>query len=203
MSLLPLDQGLARIRASVAAVSDTEICDVSDAARRVLAHDVYAGAPVPPIAKSAMDGYAVFADDVPGTLRVSQQVFAGYAAEPLVPGTCARIYTGSVLPYGADTVIMQEDVERDGDDVTFPATADRGNNVRVAGCDIAQGDLLVRAGRVLTAADIALLSLIGLPTVEVKRRLVIGVFSTGDELVSSGSELVSDWQLVDSNRPQI
>ena len=203
MSLLPLDQGLAKIRASVHAISDTEICDVSDAAGRVLAHDVYAGAPVPPVAKSAMDGYAVLADDVPGTLTVSQQVFAGYAAEPLEPGTCARIYTGSVLPTGADTVIMQEDVERHGDDVTFSATVNRGNNVRVAGCDIAQGDLVARAGKVLTAADIALLSLIGAPTVEVKRRLVIGVFSTGDELVSSGAELVSDWQLVDSNRPQI
>lgn len=203
MSLLPLDQGLAQIRASVDAISDTQICDVSDAAGRVLAQDVIANAPVPPVAKSAMDGYAVLADDVPGTLRVSQQVFAGYAAEPLLPGTCARIYTGSVLPSGADTVIMQEDVERHGDNVAFSATAERGNNVRSAGCDIAPGDFVARAGKVLTAADIALLSLIGKSTVTVKRRLVIGVFSTGDELVISGTQPVSDWQLVDSNRPQI
>lgn len=203
MSLLPLDQGLARIRDSVESIADTEVCEVSEAAGRVLAETVFANAPIPPVAKSAMDGYAVLADDLPATLRVSQQVFAGYAAEPLAQGTCARVYTGSVLPPGADTVVMQEEVQRVDDDVTFSAEVRRGNNVRLAGCDIAQGDLVASAGKVLTAADIALLSLIGASTIKVARRLVVGVFSTGDELVNSGGESVLDWQLVDSNRPQM
>ncbi|HEX2760181.1 MAG TPA: hypothetical protein VHM27_06695, partial [Rhizomicrobium sp.] len=114
---------------------------------RVLADCVIAGRDQPPFAVSAMDGYALRSSDTPGTLQVAGESAAGHGFEGRCEsGTAIRISTGAAMPDGADTVVIQEDVRRDGDVITVPA-ADAGKNIRPRGCDFTAGTVLLCAGR--------------------------------------------------------
>lgn len=170
---------------------------------RVLAEDAHATANVPAHTNSAMDGYAVRAGDLApdsGRLQVIGTAMAGapYRGE-VRPGQCVRIMTGAPLPAGADTVVMQEQVERAGEWIEVRGAHRRGDNVRAAGEDLRTGDLALGAGHRLLPADLGLLASLGRVEVGVARRVRVAFFSTGDELRSLGEPL-DEGQIYDSNR---
>jgi molybdopterin molybdotransferase len=184
-------QALARVLDGVTPLP-TESSALEDAHGRVLASGAAALRTQPPADLSAMDGYAVRADDVaaaPATLTLVGEVAAGHPfPNPLGPGQTARIFTGGVLPNGADTVVIQELTKRTGDHVDVLRATGRGKNVRRAGLDFSRGDLLLAAGRRLTARDLALAAAMNHPRLDVHRRPRVGILATGDELVAPGRE---------------
>jgi molybdopterin molybdotransferase len=203
--MMSVDEAVAIICARVSAVQDVETVALGDADGRILANEISAALPLPPFTNSAVDGYAVRGGDL---LRDKETVFpvtgrvqAGAAAiEAIEPGHAVRIFTGAPMPEGADTVFMQEDVRLDGDgQVVLPAGLKPGANVRPAGEDIAAGTPALAAGLRLRPQDIALAAAFGLTHMDVRRRIRVAVFSTGDELVSPGSPRAAA-QLFDSNR---
>lgn len=164
---------------------------------RVLAADVIATRALPGFDNSAMDGYAVRAADLPGTLPVVGTAAAGGDTQPVPAGAAARIFTGAPVPPGLDTVVMQEDATRAGDLVTLPA-ARVGDHVRRRGEDVAPGDRVLTAGTRLTAWHLGLLAALGHATVLVARAPRVAVIATGDELVDVTAE-PGPGQLVDSS----
>ena len=203
-TFLPLDEALQRIRAGLAPVEGYQQLALRDALGRVLAEDVASPIDVPAYTNSAMDGYAVRSADLPGDgetrLTVVGTAFAGQPFEgPVEAGAAVRIMTGAMLPAGADTVVMQEDAERDGDELTLRPGHKSGQHVRHAGEDIAAGGTALAAGKRLRPAEIGLLASLGVPEVRVRRRLRVAFFSTGDELRSIGEPL-EEGQIYDSNR---
>jgi molybdopterin molybdotransferase len=157
---------------------------------RVLADDLKALRSQPPAAVSAMDGYAVRAADVarvPATLKVIGEVPAGHPFEGAVgPGEAARIFTGGVLPSGADTVVIQENTTRDGDSVVVTSAVEPSRNIRHEGLDFKRGATLLAGGHRLTDRDLALAAAMNHSTVPVHRRPKVAVLATGDELVAPG-----------------
>ncbi|GLK80597.1 molybdopterin molybdotransferase MoeA [Methylopila turkensis] len=170
---------------------------------RVTSSAVISPAPLPPFDHSAMDGYAV-AD--PGRLRhrVRGRLTAGGrgAPEPLAPGDAARIFTGAPLPPGARAVVMQERVLREGDDIVLTAALEDGANVRRRGEDVAAGDALVPEGVTLDARHLAILAASGVERAVVRRKVVVGLLSTGDELLEHGRPLAPG-RIHDANRPML
>ncbi len=167
---------------------------LAQAAGRVLAQDGIAGRAQPPFDASAMDGYAVRAADAQAgaTLRVIGQAAAGHGfAGGLGPGEAVRIFTGAPVPPGANRVVIQEDVTRDGDRVTLNAAPETGTNIRVKASDFAAGDRL-GAPRRLGPNDLALLAAMNLGQVSVARRPVVALIATGDELRMPGERLGED-----------
>jgi molybdopterin molybdotransferase len=181
--VISVEEALARVLRPLDKLPPEQI-SLTDGLGRVLAEDLPARRTQPPFAVSAMDGYAVRADDVaqiPADLRIVAEVPAGAGFDGEVgAGEAARIFTGAPLPVGTDTVVIQEDTERDGDHVRVLETARRGRYVRPAGLDFAEGDLLLRAGRRLTARDIGLAAAMNRPWLFVHRRPRVGILSTGD-----------------------
>jgi molybdopterin molybdotransferase len=179
-----------------------EQISIAEGVGRVLAEDITARRTQPPFAVSAMDGYAVRADDVktvPAELRIVAEVPAGAGFGGHVgPGESARIFTGAPLPAGTDTIVIQEDTERLGDRVRVLEGAPRGRYVRREGLDFSEGEALLRAGRRLTARDIGLLAAMNRPWLFVHRRPRIGIMSTGDEIVMPGDP-IGPHQIVSSN----
>jgi molybdopterin molybdotransferase len=173
-----------------------------DAHGHVLAADLVAQRTQPPTDVSAMDGYAVRAADTenaPARLTVIGEVAAGRPFEREVgAGEAARIFTGGVMPRGADAVVIQEVTDRDGDTVIIKRPETKGRNVRPEGLDFRAGATLLRAGRRLRAADLALAAAMNHATVTVNRRPRIAVLATGDELVAPGTE-PAPGQIVSSN----
>src|SRR5260370_27136534 len=160
----------------VAPVAGIEKAPLRQALGRTLAEDIAAPIAVPGYDNSAVDGYAVRFDDLdaarPTTLRCVDRIAAGHdRAGALAPGIAARIFTGALLPEGADVVIMQEDCERDGDRVTVRPGIKRGANTRRAGEDVAHGALALTAGRRLGPADLGLLAALGFVGGPVRREL--------------------------------
>lgn len=171
---------------------------LDDAVGRVLAKDIVAERALPGFDNSAMDGYAVRATDLPGTLAVAGVVAAGQLDIAPVPvGAAVRIFTGAPMPPGADVVVLQEDAQRDGDRVTLPITP-RGENVRVVGEDIAIGELALAAGTRLSGWDLGVLAALGVTEVTVARRPRVALIGTGDELVDIATP-PGPGQLVDSS----
>lgn len=202
-SLAP-DVALERIKDSVAPVTGSERVAIRSALGRILAADISSGIDVPGGTNSAMDGYAIRSADVPREgpreLRVIGTAWAGKPlSSALGPGTAARIMTGALLPDGADTVVIQELAQRQGDIIRINAGITPGDNVRRAGEDIASGDVVLTRGHRLTPADIGLLASLGMGEVDVTRRLRVAFFSTGDELRSIGESL-GRGDIYDSNR---
>ncbi len=205
MALLPLNDALAQILSTAPAPPKVESLSIFDGLGRVLGASVVNPRDVPPFDNSAMDGYAVRAAELPATLRVSQRIPAGAPAAPLEPGTVARVFTGAVIPPGADAVVMQEDVSvppGEAIEVTFGQPATVGQHIRRRGSDIMAGLTVLEPGRVLQPQDLALLAATGAPRVEVYRRLRVAIFSTGDELVPPG-KVPEDWQIFNSNSVQL
>ena len=203
-ALLSVAQARARILAAVAPIKNIETLPLREALGRVLAGAIVAPIDVPSHTNSAMDGYAVRAADLPEEgvreFRVPGTSWAGRPwLSPIEPGQAVQIMTGAMVPEGADTVVMQEQVERDGDRVRIGSGHQCGQNVRAAGEDIAAGQQVFTAGKRLTAADIGVLASLGLAEVAVFRKLKVAFFSTGDELRSVG-EALGPGEIYDSNR---
>jgi molybdopterin molybdotransferase len=189
MALMPVAEALAQVLAGTAPLPVEEV-SLSDAQGRVLAEDLTALRTQPPADVSAMDGYAVRAGDIasaPVTLKVIGEVAAGHPFDGRVAaGEAARIFTGGVMPEGADTVVIQELTHRDGDSVTVQKSAFKGRNVRYAGIDFKQDAVLLAKGRALTDRDLMLAAAMNHPRLRVHRRPHVAVLGTGDELVMPG-----------------
>jgi molybdopterin molybdotransferase len=168
----------------------SEVVDVLEASGRVVAEEVRATRDLPPWDNSAMDGYALRVADAaqpPAALSVSQSVGAGQTPTPLLAGTAARIMTGAPLPDGADTVVMREDVdESDPTRVTVRVAPRAGDHVRRRGEDVSAGDVVLGPGEVVHPADVAILCSVGRARVRVRRRPVVAILSTGDEIAEVG-----------------
>ena len=202
--LLPPDEAMRRIRAHVRAVDATETVAVIDALGRVAARDVVSPMNVPGHVNSAMDGYACAGDSLPETgPRWYEVAGAAYAGKPFAgrigPSQAVRIMTGAVMPEGADTVVMQEHVEVDGDRVRIPPGARPGQHVRLAGEDLAAGAVVVPRGRRLMPAEMGLLASLGIAEVRTFRTLRVAYFSTGDEIRPPGAPF-EPGLVYDSNR---
>ena len=202
--LLPPGEAMRRIRAHVRPIEATETVAVIDALGRVAARDVVSPMDVPGHVNSAMDGYACAGDslphDAPRWYEVVGTAWAGRPfAGPAGPSQVVRIMTGAVMPAGADTVVMQEHVETDGDRVRIPPGIEVGQHVRQAGEDVAAGAVVVPRGRRIMPAEMGLLASLGVAGVEVHRTLRVAYFSTGDEVRPPG-EPFEPGLVYDSNR---
>lgn len=200
--LLPVSDAQQRILDAVPVLPAEQI-PLSAGLGRVLAADVAARRSQPPMPVSAMDGYAVRAADVaalPATLKIVGYAPAGHAfAGTVGPGEAVRIFTGAPVPDGADAIVIQENTEKDGETVrVVEGTAPKGRYVRPAGLDFAEGDVLLRAGKVLTARDIGLAAAMNVPWLMVRRKPRIAILATGDEIVMPGDPIGRD-QIVSSN----
>ncbi|MBX6322082.1 MAG: molybdopterin molybdotransferase MoeA, partial [Rhodospirillaceae bacterium] len=203
--MLSVEEAQARVRAAFRPLG-TEQVGLSEAVGRVLAEDVVARRTQPPVAVSAMDGYAVRAADVakvPARLKVVGRVPAGAAwPHPLKPGEAVRIFTGAPLPVGADAIVIQEDADAEDGHVRVREGAAPGRYVRQAGLDFREGEVGLEAGRLLTARDVGLAAAMNVPWLRVRRRPRIAILSTGDEIVMPG-EPVGPNQIVSSNGPAL
>jgi molybdopterin molybdotransferase len=202
--LLPVAEAERLIGARVNPVSGSETVPLRAALGRVLAADVVAPVNLPPFDNSAVDGYAVRGEDIDAAseqrLVIVDRIAAGHSGNhPVRPGEAVRIFTGAPMPAGADTVFMQEDCRIDGGRVIVPPGLPRGANRRLAGEDIRVGAVALPVGRRLLAQNVALAAALGLTELDVKRRVRVALFSTGDEIAEPGSPLASA-ALYDSNR---
>ncbi|MDV7338884.1 molybdopterin molybdotransferase MoeA [Terasakiella sp. A23] len=201
MSLLPLDDAFAKVAEGIKTLTAEQI-SVAEALGRVLAEDVAARLTQPPSAVSSMDGYAVRSADVQTQPVIVERVGESQAGGPfegtVSPGQCVRIFTGAPMPAGADAVIMQEDTDVAGNQVTLKEVAYEGKFVRRAGLDFSEGDILLKKGQLLSARDIGLLCAMNVPWVKVYRKPRVAILATGDELVMPG-EAVRESQIVSSN----
>ena len=201
MALMPVADALAAILAGAEPLAE-EMIALDDAFHRVLARDVAALRTQPPQAMSAMDGYAVRAADaakMQARLKVIGEVAAGRPfARAVGPGEAVRIFTGGVVPDGADAVIIQEDTVADGGNITITEAAIAGRHIRPAGVDFRQGDVLLSAGGRLTDRDLSLAASMNYPELPVRRRPKVVLLATGDELVMPGS-MPGPGQIVYSN----
>ncbi|ADG15457.1 molybdopterin molybdotransferase MoeA [Paraburkholderia atlantica] len=172
-------------------IDGIETLPTLDALNRVLATDVTSPLDVPPMHTSAMDGYAVrIADLAHGSrLPVSQRIPAGHAPAPLAPNSTARIFTGATVPAGSDAVVMQEQTEVAGDEVTIVHRPQAGEWITAQGADIRAGSVILPAGTRLTPQALGLAASVGCAQLEVRRRVKVAVFFTGDELTMPGEPL--------------
>jgi molybdopterin molybdotransferase len=190
VALMPVADALSAVLAGAEPLPE-EMVALDAAHHRVLARDVAALRTQPPQAMSAMDGYAVRATDashVAARLKVIGEVAAGRPFETaLRAGEAVRIFTGGVIPEGADAVVIQEDTVRDGDSIDVTEAAVAGRHIRPAGVDFHEGDVLLRGGRRLTDRDLSLAAGMNHPQLPVRRCPKIAVLATGDELVMPGT----------------
>jgi len=187
--MLSFDEALRRVLSNVVRVGSERV-SLPEALGRVLARPILARAPFPSFSASAMDGYAVaaswFEGSGPWTLEVVGESRMGALPAPLRARAACRIFTGAALPTGADAVVMQEDVTRDGDHVTFATAPPAGAHVRHAGEDLKQGDLALDRGTRLGAFHLALAASLDYPELTVSTRPRVSIVCTGDELRSPG-----------------
>ena len=200
--LLTVDQAIERILSQAIPVEKSETVDILDALDRILAEDLYSTIDVPGYDNSAMDGYAVSSEDCQSSgceLLVSQRIPAGQLGEKLIKGTAARIFTGAPIPDGADAVVMQELCQKVEDKIVINTIVKSGSNVRRAGEDIKTGGVVLSSGKRLRAQELGLLASVGLSACQVKRKLKVATFFTGDEIVLPGEPLAPG-QIYNSNR---
>ncbi len=200
--MLSVADALEKVAAGVTLLPAEQVA-LPDALGRVLAQDVASTLTHPPTAVSAMDGYAVRWDDlatIPGTLTVIGESAAGHAFDGAISaGQATRIFTGAAVPEGADTIVIQEDTERNGDRVTVTMKPNKqGEFVRPAGLDFSEGEVLLHAGHVVTARGVGLAAAMNVPWLMVRRRPRIAYVATGDEVVMPGQP-VAPGQIISSN----
>lgn len=201
MSMLSLVEARARILARARPLDAARI-PIEAAVGRVLAESIQAQRALPGFDNSAMDGYAVRASEATAgaTLPVVGELPAGAQADGALPeGAVMRIFTGAPLPAGADTVVMQENTQRDGDRVRMTQSTERGRHVRRAGSDVARGAQVIGAGRVLQVGDVALAGALGRSRVDVVRAPIVAILSAGDELIPVDAGAPRRGQVVASN----
>jgi molybdopterin molybdotransferase len=191
MALLPVSDAKARLLANARPVDGIETLPLGDAAARVLASDIKARLTQPPFNSSAMDGYALNAADAPqigSELTVIGSAAAGHAFEGnLGRGETVRIFTGAPVPQGADTILIQEDAEKIGDNrirTTFEVTA--GRHIRPRGQDFAEGETVLKAGTVIDFSHLTVAAAMNHPTLPVFRKPKVAILATGDELLEPG-----------------
>ena len=191
MALMPVTEAMAAILAGAEPLPE-EMVALDAAHHRVLARNLAALRTQPPQAMSAMDGYAVRSADASRAatqLKVIGEIAAGRPFEKAVgPGEAVRIFTGGVIPDGADAVVIQEDTVVEGIGITITEAAVPGRHIRPAGVDFNKGDVLLRGGSRLTDRDLSLAASMNYPELAVRRRPKVAVLATGDELVMPGSE---------------
>ena len=202
--LLTLEQARIKMLESIQPVTDSIEVATMDAFGYILAKDIHSPVDVPNYKNSAMDGYAIKATDLPDSgNKTFQLVGTSWAGKPydgeVNNNECIRIMTGAKLSADTDTVIMQEHITREDNNIIIAAGHKAEQNVRCAGEDIKKGALVLSKGKLIKAAEMGLIASLGFPKVEVLRRLKISFFSTGDELKGVG-ETLQDGQIYDSNR---
>jgi len=200
--LLNVDEALEQLLAGARPVAETETVPTLSATGRVLAAAQRSTMNVPPMDNSAMDGYAVRLADLKGPeprLKVAQKIQAGSTGKPLAPGTAARIFTGAPIPAGADAIVMQEHCVAEGDVVVVEKIPERGEWIRLTGSDIRTGGEVLPAGIRLRPQDTGLAASVGIASLPVRRRVRLGLFFTGDELVMPGDPLPPG-RIYNSNR---
>lgn len=198
-------EALAILKENIRPLAAGERVPLHEAAGRILHEAIIAPRPIPLTDNAAVDGYAFAHADylaADGNMPVSGRIAAGDLNPPALPsGHACRIFTGATMPAGADSVVMQEDTRSEDDkQVLIPAGLKAGANCRKAGEDVAAGQALLAAGTFLRPQDIAAVASIGQAEIDVARRLRVGVFSTGDELVQPGENIAAG-QVFDANRP--
>lgn len=204
----PVGEALDTLKSRLSPVVDRETVTSAKSRGRILATDHVAVRSNPPGANSAVDGYAFAYAGLPSGDMIElplmkERAAAGGPFTGTVPiGHAIRILTGALLPDGVDTVVLQEDVQIDGNTLRFPAGVKSGANARAAGEDVTAGTLALPMGHKMRAPDVALLSALGLPQAKVFKRLRVGVLSTGDELAEPGSTL-DPARTYDANRPML
>lgn len=202
--LLTVAQAKQHIRLALQEIAERESVPLGRALGRILADDVHSPIDIPPQRNAAMDGYAFSSQSVVTNQAFELQVAGTSWAGKPYPGfinanQCVRIFTGAVVPDATDSVIAQEQIDTVGNTIHFPADTKTFKNIRAAGSDVTQGEVLIAASKRLTAPDLGLLAAAGVARVMVKRQLKIGFFSTGDELTGLGNTL-QPGQIYDSNR---
>jgi molybdopterin molybdotransferase len=200
--LLSVDEALEVLLAGARPVAQIEEVATLEATGRVLARAQRSTMDVPPLDNSAMDGYAVRTADVnaPDTkLRIAQRIMAGHVGSALEPGTAARIFTGAPIPSGADAIVMQEFCAADGDAVVIKKVPEKDAWIRRRASDIARGAQVLAAGIRLRPQDTGLAASVGIKTLPLYRRVRMGLFFTGDELVMPGDPLPPG-RIYNSNR---
>jgi molybdopterin molybdotransferase len=196
--LLSVDEALARLLAEARPVKDVEAVSTLEATNRILARAQRSTMDVPPMDNSAMDGYAVRLAD--GTrLTVKQKIMAGSVGKPLEPGTAARIFTGAPIPPGADAIVMQEHCAVENEFVVIKKKPKFGEWIRRVGSDVRKGGEILPAGKRLLPQDTGLAASVGIKTLPVFRKVRLGLFFTGDELVMPGEPLAPG-RIYNSNR---
>jgi molybdopterin molybdotransferase len=198
---LGVDEALAQLLAGAQPVSETEDVATLGATNRILARPQRSTMDVPPMDNSAMDGYAVRLADLQAgkPLHVKQRIMAGSVGKPLEPGSAARIFTGAPIPPGADAVVMQEQAAVEGDLVSIKGNPLPGEWIRYVGSDIRKGAEILPAGKRLLPQDTGLAASVGIKSLPVFRRVKLGLFFTGDELVMPGEPLPPG-RIYNSNR---
>jgi len=202
MAMLAVREALDFLLSAARPVAEVEKIPTLEANGRVLASAVVSGMNVPGHDNTQMDGYAVRAADCAGgdaTLTVTQRIPAGHVGQPLLPGCAARIFTGAMIPEGADAVVMQEQCEANDGLVTIRHTPKAGEWIRRTGEDISVGSVILAAGTRLRSQELGLAASIGMAELSVRRKLRVAVFFTGDELTMPGEPLAPG-AIYNSNR---
>lgn len=195
-----VEEALEIILGASVPLSESEWLALDAALDRVLARDQVAASPIPAWPNSAMDGYALRSSDGDIPRQIVGSSFAGHPyVGSVAPGQAIRIMTGAIVPDDCDTVVPQEQTQRDGETVHFTSPIRAGANIRGIGDDLAQGEVALPAGTQLRPSQIGVLASLGIAEVEVLRRLRVAFFSTGDELRAVG-ETLRTAEIYDSNR---
>ncbi len=202
--LMTTEAALSELRSRLSCICETEDVSLAEASGRILAEDIVSAQAVPGHDNAAVDGYAVFFDDLSEkgdtNLPVTGRIAAGHPLDgKALPGNAYRIFTGAPMPEGPDTILMQEDCKLDGETVTIPPGIKRGANRRFAGEDISVGDTILTKGQRLRPQEVGLAASIGQKSLTVYHPLRVALFSTGDEVLDIGNPLVPG-RIYDSNR---
>jgi molybdopterin molybdotransferase len=199
--ILSVDEALQVLLSGARTVGEVEDVPTLEATGRILARAQRSTMDVPPMDNSAMDGYAVRVADLRKTdrLKVAQKIMAGSVGKPLEPATAARIFTGAPIPPGADAVVMQEFCTAEGNDVLVKKVPDKDEWIRRTASDVRKGGEILAAGKRLLPQDTGLAASVGIKTVPVYRKVKLGLFFTGDELVMPGEPLPPG-RIYNSNR---